>query len=454
MHKSRLQVIALYQLKCYRGIIVLSNDNVTEGTMSPEERMTIDEQRKYLHKMRIRYWQAKQRSERSRLLDEMQAVTELHRKSLLRLINGELARKPRRKQRGKAYGAEVRAAVRVIAQSLDYPCAERLQPNLVWMANHLVHHAELESNEEVEQQLSQVSVSTLRRMLGPVGTAPDRIAHQKSRPDEAKRVFQGVPMRRIDWDEPQPGHFEVDLVHHGGVSAEGQYIHTLQLIDVATGWSECAAILGRSFLAMEDGFAAILDRLPFPVVEFHPDNGTEFFNHYLLKCWNEQVKGLKLSRSRPRHKNDNRFVEENNFSLVRAYVGYQRLDTLAQIKLLHQLYDQLWLYHNLFQPVMRLKAKIHSPGQTHSQRQYDLAQPPLDRLCSKGVLETHTQNRLLALRNATNPCQVRRSIEHLTSQLFHLPPAKPGITEDVHQSLGLWRPHLFSLDQEHLHHVR
>jgi acyl-CoA reductase-like NAD-dependent aldehyde dehydrogenase len=92
--------------------------------MSPEERMTIDEQRKYLHKMRIRYWQARSRQERSQLLDEMQAVPELHRKSLIRLINGELARKPRRKQRGKTFGPEVKAAVEVIAQSLDYPCAE------------------------------------------------------------------------------------------------------------------------------------------------------------------------------------------------------------------------------------------------------------------------------------------------------------------------------------------
>jgi len=99
--------------------------------------MNVDERRKYLHKMRIRYWQAQSRTERSQLLDEMEAVTELHRKSLLRLIDGELACKPRRKQCGKSYGAEVKAAVRVIAESLDFPCAERLHPVLVWMAEHL-----------------------------------------------------------------------------------------------------------------------------------------------------------------------------------------------------------------------------------------------------------------------------------------------------------------------------
>ena len=407
--------------------------------MSPEERMTIEEQRKYLHKMRIRYWQAESRRARSKLLDEMQAVTELHRKSLLRLIHGELARKPRRKQRGKTYGAEVWIAVQGIARSLDYPCAERLQPTLVWMAEHLEKHGELQTSAKTRQQLAQVSLSTLRRLLGPVGEEPQRLAHRKERPGTTKALLQGVPMRRIAWDEAQPGHFEVDLVHHSGVSVAGQYVHTLQLIDVATGWSECAALLGRSYLVLEDGFAAILQRLPFPVLELHPDNGAEFFNAFLVKYWKDKVKGLLLSRSRPFQKNDNRFVEENNFSLVRAYVGYQRLDTVAQTRLLQQLYQQLWLYHNFFQPVMRLKEKVYPEGQTRPRRHYDRAQTPLDRLVEKGALEAGRQAHLLALRESTNPCQLRRTIEQLTTQLFQLPGAKEGITEDVYQTLGLWK---------------
>jgi hypothetical protein len=408
--------------------------------MSPEERMTIDEQRKYLHKMRIRYWQARNRAERSQLLDEMEKVTELHRKSLLRLIHGELARKPRRQQRGKTYGAEVQAAVGVIARSLDYPCAERLRPNLVWLAEHLERHGELTLPPQVRELLGQLSVSTLRRLLGPVGQVPERLAHSKKRPGEASPLRQAVPMRRIPWEEAQPGHFEVDLVHHGGMSSEGQYVHTLQMVDVATGWSECAPILGRSYRVMEDGFGCLLNRLPFGVLELHPDNGSEFFNAFLLKFWRDKVHGVSLSRSRPYQKNDNRYVEENNASLVRAYVGYQRLDTVAQVQLLHRLYDQLWLYHNFFQPVMRLKEKIALPNTLHSKRLYDVAQTPFDRLCASGILAAPRQHQLAALRNATNPCVVRRTIEALTSQLFGLPSAREGVTEDVHQTLGLWQP--------------
>lgn len=408
--------------------------------MSESERMTVDERRKYLHKMRFRYWQAKSRTERSRLLDEMQQVTELHRKSLIRLINGELARKPRRQQRGKTYGAEVRASVLVIAKSLDYPCAERLQPNLVWMAQHLERHGELQTTPEVLEQLDHISVSSLRRLIGPVGLQAERLAHRKKQPGQAGQLRQTVPMRRIAWDESQPGHFEVDLVHHCGVSTEGQYVHSLQMTDVATGWCELAPVLGRSFLVMEDGFGCILNRLPFEVLELHPDNGSEFFNAFLLKLWKDKVQGVELSRSRPFHKNDNRFVEENNFSLIRAYTGYGRLDTVAHIRLLHPLYDLLWLYHNFFQPVMRLQQKVAQPNGLTTKRIYDPAQTPFDRLCAMGVLAADTQCQLQALREATNPFQVRSAIEQLTLQLFALPKAQEGVTEDVHQTLKLWQP--------------
>jgi hypothetical protein len=433
-------------------IIVPSNDNVTEGTMAYEERMTIDERRKYLHKMRFRYWQARSRKERGRLLDEMEAVTELHRKSLIRLINGELQRKQRLKQRGKTYGAEVKAAVEVIAKSLDYPCAERLQPNLVWMVKQLMQHGELHTSPEVLQKLGRLSVSTLWRLLPRAGPQRPRLAQHKESPGAPNQLRAVVPVRRINWDEPVPGHFEADLVHHCGASPDGQYVYSLQLVDVTTGWSECAAILGRSFLVMEDAFQRILKRLPFPLLELHPDNGSEFFNEFLLKSLKEKVKGLKLSRSRPFQKNDNRFVEENNFSLVRAYVGYQRLDTVEQTRLLNQLYDLLWAYHNFFLPVMRLKEKIPTSNPLYSKRKYDRAQTPFDRLCARSVIKNEHQHKLEALRQATNPLQLRTSIEQLITQLFNLPGAKGGVTEDVHETLGFWQTNLLPISVELAYH--
>ncbi len=412
--------------------MVGSKENVTEGTMSEIEPMNIDERRKYLHKMRIRYWQATDRKTKSALLDEMGTMTGLHRKSLIRLIKGDLARKPRQNQRGKTYDADVQWVVEKIAHSLDYPCAERLQPNLVWLSKHLVAHGELKVSEGIERKLETISVSTLKRLLPPVQRVAERLAHQKGQPKGSYAQRQAIPIRRIAWDERIPGHLEIDLVHHGGANSSGQYVHTLQATDVATGWCECVAILGRSYLVIQDGFQWIEQRLPFPILEVHPDNGGEFLNDPLIRFWRERATPLALSRSRPFAKNDNRFVEENNFSLVRAYLGYDRLDTVAHTRLINQLYDQLWLYHNFFQPVMRLQQKHWEEGTC--KRIYGPALPPLDRLLQANLLPAYKQAQLLALRKSLNPVQLRTQIHDLIDQISALPLAN-GTAEDVRLTL-------------------
>ena len=98
-------------------------------------------------------------------------------------------------------------------------------------------------------------------------------------------------MGRIPWDVGVPGHFETDLVHHCGSSSSGEYVHTMQMVDVATGWTETRAVLGRSYVVMKDAFQYTLGRVPFAVLEIHPDNGSEFLNHHLVRFWKETVKG-------------------------------------------------------------------------------------------------------------------------------------------------------------------
>jgi hypothetical protein len=403
--------------------------------MPADDEMTIAERRKYLRLIQSRYVHAK-RGERGRMLDEMEKVTHLHRKSLTRLMHRDLARRSRRRQRGRSYGHQLDLALRIIAESVDYVCAERLRPNLVWLAQHLASHGELELNPDLLGQLARISTSTLHRCLQRLSQDQPRLP--RKRPQPANHSLRDVPMRRIPWDEPQPGHFEVDLVHHCGLSASGQYIHTLQMIDVATGWSERAATLGRSYLAVEDAFERILARLPIPVLEVHPDNGSEFFNDHLRRFWRERYQDAQLSRSRPLQRNDNRFVEQKNNTLVRAYFGDQRLDTVRQTNLLNQLYHRMWLYYNFFQPVMRLEEKVILPsagGSTRIQRKFDQPQTPLDRLCATRILSSDVKAELVALRAATNPRQLRRELYHLIEQLLRLPCAKPNSTQDIYATL-------------------
>jgi hypothetical protein len=404
--------------------------------MSNEDKMTIDERRKYLRTMKKRYTEAN-RKVKEQLLDEMETVTGLDRKTLIRLMHSSLVRSPRSRERGKTYGPEVDAALRTIYESADCICAERLTPNLVWWADHLAAHGELCLTPALREQLARISIPTVERHLCHIRQDLPRLPRPKPKP--GRRALQHIPMLRLPWDIVQPGHFELDLVHHCGPTASGEYAYTLQMVDVATGWSERRAMLGRSYLVMEDAFRCILARLPFPMLRIHPDNGSEFLNHHLLRFWGEVVQGVTLSRSRPFHKNDNPRVEQKNYTLVRAYLGYERFDSVAQVLALNTLYDKLWLYYNLFQPVMHLveKVVIREDGQpTRVKRRHDQATTPFDRLCTTDAILPEHRAQLEALRDAINPRRLREAIYDAIEHILRLPCATPGVSEDVHHTLA------------------
>jgi hypothetical protein len=175
------------------------------------------------------------------------------------------------------------------------------------------------------------------------------------------------------------------------------------------------------------------------VLEVHPDNDSAFFNSHVTAFWRDRLRHARLSRSRPYRKNDNRFVEQGNSSLVRAYLGDTRLDTVAQTWALNYLYDRMWLYHNLFQPVMRLKEKRAVPdplgGATRVRRIYDQSRTPLERVCDTNALQPHVREQLLALREATNPRQLLDDIYDRLDYIFSLPGAVSGRRENVYLTL-------------------
>jgi hypothetical protein len=386
--------------------------------MPNDEKMSIDERRKYLKLVAQRYAKAGRR-ECSELLTEMGEVTGLHRKSLIRLMNmpslERAPKKPRLKRR--RYGSAVADAVRIVWESLDYMCAERLTPALLDTARQLDKWEELALTPEVELALTTISRATVQRLLERFQQDTPKLPRRKPQPPN--RLLRDVPMGRLSWRTESPGSFETDLVHHCGAIATGNYVHTLQLVDIAIGWSERVAMLGRSQETMERGFKKVRERLPFPINHLHPDNGSEFFNDHLIRYFGEEITGLRLSRSRPYRKNDNRFVEQKNSTLVRAYIGYDRLDNSAQCAALNALYDQLWLYYNLFQPVMHMTGKEVINGKLH--RKYDKAKTPYQRLLDSNILCPEQKTRLATLYANTNPRKLRKEIYQKVAQLWDDP---------------------------------
>jgi hypothetical protein len=196
--------------------------------MPDDDKMSIDERRKYLRLVARRYAKAK-RVERSQLLTEMEEVTGLHRKSLLRLMHlPSLERAPKKYRfRRRLYGDVVADVVQVVWESLDYVCAERLTPVLLSTAQQLARWEELMLKDEVEEKLGSTSRSTVQRLLQRFRQDTPKLPRRKPQPPN--RLLREVPMERLSWNISVPGSFETDLVHHCGAIAAGDYIHTLQM---------------------------------------------------------------------------------------------------------------------------------------------------------------------------------------------------------------------------------
>jgi hypothetical protein len=146
------------------------------------------------------------------------------------------------------------------------------------------------------------------------------------------------------------------------------------------------------------------------------DNGSEFINADLLQyCQQER---LTFTRSRPYRKNDNCYVEQKNYTMVRRHVGYQRLVGPQQLALVNELYEHLRLYANYFQPLMKLKSKERHGSQV--KKTYDVAQTPYQRLQHSDHLSAASKRRLKAEYVALNPAELKRKIERLQEKLLQL----------------------------------
>lgn len=171
--------------------------------------MTIAERRTYLNRMWSRY-RAADRAGRGEVLTEMEQVTGLHRTSLTRLLSGvSLARRPSPTRRPRTYGPAVVTVVRVVWESLEHVCAERLTPALLPTARHLARFGEVALTPLVEEQLAQISRSAARRLVERLPRATPRLP--RGGPEQANAVRQAIPMRRLSWSTAESGSFEVDL---------------------------------------------------------------------------------------------------------------------------------------------------------------------------------------------------------------------------------------------------
>ena len=329
------------------------------------------------------------------------------------IVKGDVGCRIRRRRR-RFYGEDVKRVLIHLWNLLDYICGKRLVGALAETIEALERHGELKLSEELRRRLLSVSAATIDRLLASERKKLQLKGRSSTKPGSLLR--QQIPIRSFaDWDDARPGFVEVDLVAHEGGNASGDYAYTLDLTDVSTGWTELAAVKNRAQVWVFEALQEVRRRLPFQLLGLDSDNGGEFINHHLKRyCEAEEI---TFTRSRPYRKNDNCFVEQKNYSVVRRHVGYQRFDTEAEVQLLNQLYEQLRLYVNFFLPSQKLLEKIRQGSRVR--KRYDQARTPYRRVLESKQVTDACKKKLREEYRKLNPAELNRQIRRLEEELLY-----------------------------------
>jgi hypothetical protein len=159
--------------------------------------------------------------------------------------------------------------------------------------------------------------------------------------------------------------------------------------------------------------------LPFPLLGFDCDNGGEFINHHLVRHFTQRSSPIQFTRSKSYHTEDNAHVEQKNWTHVRQWFGYHRLDNPAVVYLMNQLYKEEWrLFQNFFCPSMKLLEKKQIAAKTV--KRYDAPKTPYQRVLESPLVSA-SQKRILKEQAASlNPFQLRKAIERKLKRIFAL----------------------------------
>lgn len=355
---------------------------------------------------------------KQRLLDELQALTGYHRKSLLRRLNRQPTAQLNslRGQHRRRYGPEVVEALVPLWEASDRLCGKRLHALLPQLVESLEHHGHLQLEQGVRARVLTMSSATIDRLLAPVRSSsggngwrrPPR-AHSGVRRRVQVRTFKG-------WDDhKQPGWLEIDLVAHCGGRLEGRFIWTLVATDIATGWSESLPVITRDGASVLAAIQRLRQQLPFPLRGIDADNDPAFMNALMEQWCDAPEQGIELTRSRAYQSNDQAWVEQKNGMLIRRVVGYERLVGLEAAQLLAELYAALRLFTNLFQPSFKLKSSVREGGRI--KRLHHPPRTPLQQLLRTSVLSEQEAADLKELRKRCDPVALLATMRSCQSRL-------------------------------------
>lgn len=394
--------------------------------------------REYAERQRQRYRYGKaNREEKSKILDEVVAVTGYHRKAAIRLLSSrKRAKRGRRVGRPTEYGLDVMMAARVVHEAAGGIGARRLHPFVPELLTRLEQLGEMLITAETSTLLRKASPATLERLLASEQIPVRRRVRSLTKPGTQLR--NRIPLKTFtDWDDARPGFLEVDTVAHCGDSLQGFHLWTVTAVDIATGWVEMDAVWGKTQVRVGSAIRRVQRRLPVPLLGLDSDNGSEFINHGLFQYCEENR--ITFTRSRPYKKNDSAHIEQKNGAVVRRLTGHGRYASPAAFEQLQRVYSLARLHVNFFQPVRRLSGKRREASRTV--RYHDEARTPYRRMLDSGMLIGARRAVLERMYASLNPLQLSRQIDEETAKLVRLA-YRPGdrVSWEPTSTLSLGNP--------------
>jgi len=375
--------------------------------------------REYTEAVHLRYKNAS-RQEKTAILNEFCATVKCHRKHAIRVLKKfKRFTKPKAKRRGKppVYQSDaIRKPLKEIWVKANLPCSKRLKAILpIWLPGYVKCFGELST--DVINALLTISPPTIDRLLKPIRFQFTKRGRATTKPGTLLRKQAPLPIKTNQWNEFRPGFLEADTVAHCGDSTSGMYANTIDFVDIATGWTEQRAVWGKGETGVLEQIKNIEKTLPFPILGFDCDNGGEFLNYHLQRHFTERKQPVQFTRSRAYHKDDNAHIEQKNWTHIRQWLGYDRLDNPRVVPLLNDLYTKEWrLFHNFFCPSVKLISKEKIGSKTI--KRHDSPKTPCQRIMESPHIKESVKLSLSKQLEKLNPFLLRKAMDKKLKNIF------------------------------------
>jgi hypothetical protein len=376
--------------------------------------------KEYLEALFPRYKQAKSKEQKSEILTEFCKVCGYHRKHAIRLLaKFKRFTKPKIRKPGRPSVYNQHAVLKALERiwmDASMPCSKRFVTIIPLWLPHYPGGLDL----NVIKTLRKISASSIDRTLKHVRKKHKRVNISTTKPGTLLR--KQIPIKTNQWEEFRPGFLEADTVAHCGGSSAGEYVNTVDFVDIATAWTEQRAVWGKGETAVLEQIKDVEASLPFALLGFDSDNGGEFLNYHLLSHFADNRKTpIQFTRSRAYKKDDNAHIEQKNYTHVRQKLGYRRFENQKMVELLNDLYKNEWrLYHNFFLPSVKLIEKERIRSKVI--KKHDKPQTPYQRVLLADAMDVSNavKQKLTKQFESLNPFALKKIINKKIEKILNL----------------------------------